>query len=46
MKFFSRFILIILLLLIVGGATFLVAWDIPSPQSLIEKVIPDERFLR
>jgi hypothetical protein len=46
MKFLSRFILIVLLLLIVGGGIFLATWDIPSPQTRIEKVIPDERFPR
>ena len=46
MKFISRLVLVLLLLIIVGGGVFLATWDIPSPQTRMEKVIPDDRFPR
>ncbi len=46
MKNVSRIVLLLLLALIVGGAVFLVTWDIPPPVAKTEKVIPDERFPR
>ena len=46
MKNVSRIVLLLLLALIVGGAVFLVTWDIPPLVAKIEKVIPDERFPR
>ena len=36
--------LVIVLLLLVGGAAFLAAWHIPPPSKSVEKVLPDERF--
>jgi hypothetical protein len=29
---------------IIGGAAFLMVWDIPAPSGHVEKVIPDARF--
>ena len=46
MKNVSRIVLLLLLALLVGGAVFLVTWDIPPPVVKTEKVIPDERFPR
>ena len=38
--------MIILLIVVVGGATVLGFWDLPPPTQSVEKVIPHERFLR
>lgn len=29
---------------VIGGAAFLMVWDIPAPTARIEKVIPDAKF--
>ena len=42
---FTRILLILVLLVIVGGGVFLSQWDIPPPEGQIEKIIPNERFL-
>jgi hypothetical protein len=34
------------LLILVGGAVFLAAWEIPAPSSVVERTIPDDRFPR
>ena len=39
-------VLIILLLAVLGGAVFLVMWDIPPPSERVEKILPDDRFPR
>ena len=39
-------ILVLLVVLVAGGAGMLATWDIPAPVSTVEKVIPDERFPR
>lgn len=39
-------LLVLVLLVLVGGAAFLATWDIPAPTATVEKVIPDERFRR
>ncbi|MDP2696578.1 hypothetical protein [Thalassospira sp.] len=44
MRFLSRLILFLVLATIVGGAVFLIAWDIPAPTSQIEEIIPNSRF--
>jgi len=31
---------------LVGGAAFLVTWDIPAPVKKVERVLPDDRFPR
>jgi hypothetical protein len=33
-------------LLLTGGAVFVVTWEVPRPTAQVEKVIPDERFPR
>ena len=42
----SLTILVLILALIVGGAVFLLTWEIPPPTSNVEKVIPNDRFPR
>ncbi|MCC9624532.1 hypothetical protein LPB41_22860 [Thalassospira sp. MA62] len=44
MKILSRIILLLIIAVIVGGATFLVTWDIPAPTTQIEETIPNSRF--
>lgn len=44
MKILSRIILLLVIAVIAGGATFLVTWDIPAPTSQIEETIPNSRF--
>jgi len=46
MKSLSKFVMILVLALLVGGAAFLATWDIPAPNSTIEKVLPDDQFPR
>ena len=44
MKSLSRIMVMALLLILAGGAIFLVTWDIPAPLAQVEKVIPNDRF--
>lgn len=37
-------IFVLLVLLIGGGAVFLLFWDIPAPSQKVEKVLPDDAF--
>ena len=41
---FTRVLLILILLVLVGGGVFLSQWDVPPPEGEIEKIIPNERF--
>jgi hypothetical protein len=34
----------LVLLVLLGGAAFIFAWDIPAPTSTKEIVLPDDRF--
>jgi hypothetical protein len=34
------------MLILVGGAVFLAAWEIPAPSAVVERTIPDDRFPR
>ncbi|MEO1089305.1 MAG: hypothetical protein AAFX81_01625 [Pseudomonadota bacterium] len=43
---FTRWLLGVLLVLLLGVTLFLVTWDIPPPVERIERVIPDDRFPR
>ena len=43
MKTFSRFAIVVLVLLAAAGAFFL-AEDMPAPTQSVEKVIPNDRF--
>ncbi len=40
------FLVTLVFIAIIGGATFLATWEIPAPMSPVEKVIPDDRFSR
>jgi small neutral amino acid transporter SnatA (MarC family) len=43
----AKFILIaaaVLMVAILGGAAFLMVWDIPAPSAHVERVIPDAKF--
>lgn len=44
MRTFLRGLIILLLAALVGGAVFLLTWDVPAPTQRIEKVLPDDRF--
>lgn len=41
-----RIFLIAFVLLLIGGAVFLVVWEVPAPTQQREIVIPQERFQR
>ena len=41
-----KVLIVILVLVLAGGAVFLMNWEIPPPSEKIEKVIPNERILR
>jgi flagellar basal body-associated protein FliL len=36
--------LVVVFVIIVGGGAFLAFYDVPSPSSQVEKVLPDARF--
>ena len=40
----ARIMLALLIFAVVGGAIFLITWDIPPPTGRIEKPIPNDRF--
>lgn len=44
MKKLATFAIAALLLVILGGAVFLATWDIPPPNNVVEKDIPDDRL--
>jgi hypothetical protein len=46
MKKISGLVLLLAIAIMVGGAAFLVTWDIPAPVTKVEKVLPDDRFPR
>ena len=46
MSTINRFLLVLLLVLVLGGAVFLVTWDIPPPTARVEHVLPDDQFPR
>jgi hypothetical protein len=43
-RVFSRILLMLAIALVVGGAAFLITWDIPPPSATVEIVLPDDRF--
>ena len=43
---FTLFLLFLIVLILAGGAVFLLTWDIPAPTAPIEKVVPNDRFPR
>lgn len=46
MRKLSRAIIFLTLAVLVGGGIFLVTWEIPAPQTPVERILPDERFRR
>jgi hypothetical protein len=46
MSTINRVLLVLLLVLVLGGAMFLVTWDIPPPSEKVERVLPDDQFPR
>ena len=46
MRFLSRLVVVLLVLLLAGGIAFLATWDIPAPSAKFEKTLPDDRFPR
>ena len=42
----TRFLIVLVLVVVLGGVLFLVTWDIPPPTARIEREIPDERLPR
>jgi hypothetical protein len=41
---FTLIVVAALIVLGVGGAAFLMVWDIPAPSARVERVIPDARL--
>ncbi len=41
-----KVLILTLVLVLAGGAVFLMSWDMPPPSEKVEKVIPNERILR
>ncbi|MCZ6884753.1 MAG: hypothetical protein O7E53_00155 [Alphaproteobacteria bacterium] len=41
-----KVLILTLVLVLAGGAVFLLSWDMPPPSEKVEKVIPNERILR
>ncbi len=41
-----KVLILTLVLVLDGGAVFLMSWDMPPPSEKVEKVIPNERILR
>lgn len=44
MKVLSRFLILLVLVLVAGGAVFLMTWDIPAPTREIEKPLPNDKL--
>jgi hypothetical protein len=44
MSSLARVLVVLVLLIVVGGAAALAMWEIPAPSAKVEKVIPDDRF--
>jgi hypothetical protein len=46
MSTINRLFVVLLLMLVLGGAVFLVTWEIPPPTARVERVLPDDTFPR
>jgi hypothetical protein len=46
MSTINRMLLVLLLVLVLGGAVFLFTWDIPPPTARVERVVPDDQLPR
>jgi hypothetical protein len=44
MKKMSTFVFLLVLAILIGGAVFVMSWDIPAPVNNIERTIPDDKF--
>jgi hypothetical protein len=44
MKRVSLIATVLAVVLLVGGAVFLATWDIPAPKSVVERVLPNDKF--
>jgi len=42
----SKLTILLILVLVGGGAVFMATWDIPAPTRQVEKTLPDSRFPR
>ena len=40
----AKILIVLVLVILVGGAVFLATWDMPAPTATVEKVIPNDRF--
>lgn len=40
----TKYILILVAVILVGGVVFLATWNMPPPTATTEKVIPNDRF--
>ena len=40
------FIVLLLIVALLGGTTFLAFWDIPPPSARVERTLPDDQFPR
>ena len=41
-----RLLMVGLVIVLLGGAAYLVTWDIPAPTRQVETVVPDDRLPR
>lgn len=41
-----RAVLVLVAILVAGGAIYLAAWDPPAPSARVEKVVPNDRLPR
>lgn len=39
-----RILLLVVAVVLIGGAVFLATWDIPAPSRQVEKTLPNDRF--
>lgn len=46
MKNVSRIVFFVIVAIVVGGSAFLATWDIPAQLTIVEEVLPDDRFPR
>jgi hypothetical protein len=46
MSTIGRVLLAVALVVVLGGAMFLLTWEIPAPSARIERVIPDDTLPR
>ena len=44
MKKLATIAIAVFLVVVLGGAVFLATWDIPPPNNVVEKDIPDDRL--